>query len=128
LSFPSGWAIEVRRLYADPDGRPGEYRVLVDRLWPRGVSKDALAFDEWAKDLAPSPELRRWYGHDPGRFDGFKARYLDELRSEPRFGAFSHVLKAGSARSSLVLLTATRDVERSGASVLATYLRRRRPG
>jgi uncharacterized protein YeaO (DUF488 family) len=109
--------IVVQRVYDSPLGGPKEYRVLVDRLWPRGVKKDELHMDEWAKDVAPSPELRRWYGHDPSRFDEFRRRYLKELSSS----AAGH-LKAYAG--TLVLLTATRDVEHSGAAVLAEHLRR----
>ena len=108
----------VRRVYDDLRGHRGEYRVLVDRLWPRGVRKDQLRIDEWAKSLAPSTELRLWYGHDLSRFDEFRRRYVKELASvDPR------ALRAHSA--TLVLLTATRDVEHSGAAVLAEYLRRK---
>lgn len=120
-------SIEVRRIYDDPAGHKDEYRALVDRLWPRGLAKEAAKFDQWAKGVAPSTELRRWYGHDPERFGEFRDRYLDELRSDPGAGAVTDLLVAGSSRSTLVLLTATRDVEHSGATVLATHLRRRRP-
>jgi uncharacterized protein YeaO (DUF488 family) len=118
-------AIEVRRVYDDPRGSTGEHRVLVDRLWPRGIAKGALRIDEWAKDLAPSTELRRWYGHQPERFEEFARRYLEELRRPAARQAGRALLEAAGAKP-LVLLTATRDVERSGAAVLARHLRRRR--
>jgi uncharacterized protein YeaO (DUF488 family) len=108
--------IVVRRVYDDPRGTRGEYRVLVDRLWPRGVRKDELHMDEWAKDLAPSTELRRWYGHDPSRFGEFERRYVRELSSADAARLRAH-------KGALVLLTATRDVEHSGAAVLRDYLR-----
>lgn len=117
-------SVDVRRVYDDATGRDG-YRVLVDRLWPRGVAKTALRFDTWSKDIAPSSELRRWFGHDPSRFDEFSRRYRAELRQQPAAQAVSDVLEAARG-STLVLLTATRDVEHSGAQVLARHLRARR--
>lgn len=96
----------------------------MDRLWPRGLAKSALRFDEWAKDLAPSTELRRWYGHDPDRFGEFSRRYLVELRDQQAAEVALDVLKAASRHSLLVLLTATKDVDHSGAAVLARHLRR----
>ena len=109
--------VEVVRVYEDPGRSPGEHRVLVDRLWPRGLTKTSVDFDEWEKDVAPSTELRRWYGHDPGRFAEFARRYRAELAGEPGAAAVSKMRKLASSRR-LVLLTATRDVERSGAAVL----------
>ena len=67
--------VEVVRVYEDTGRTSGDHRVLVDRLWPRGVTKEALDYDEWAKSVAPSSELRRWYGHDPDRFTEFSHRY-----------------------------------------------------
>ncbi len=93
--------------------------MLVDRLWPRGVQKAALDFDEWAKDAAPSTELRRWYGHEPARFSEFARRYRAELEREPGLSALRRLQSfVAPGRGRLVLLTATRDVERSGAAVL----------
>jgi uncharacterized protein YeaO (DUF488 family) len=114
--------VRVARVYDEPNG--SGYRVLVDRLWPRGVAKDRLSLDEWAKDLAPSTELRRWYGHDPARFDEFARRYRDELRARPATECMTRLL-AISRRRPLVLLTATRDVPVSGAQVLAKSLESR---
>lgn len=109
----------VGRIYDGdvPDG----YRVLVDRLWPRGVTKQAAALDGWAKDVAPSAELRRWYGHDPDRFDAFAERYRDELDRPAAADAVAR-LRDLARRRLVVLLTATRDVERSGARVLYDHL------
>lgn len=113
--------IGVVRIYEDP-GRSGtERRILVDRLWPRGMKKDAVDMDEWAKDVAPSSELRRWYGHTPERFAEFARRYRAELAREPAASAVDELRRA-SARTRLVLLTATRDVDRSGAEVLREVL------
>jgi uncharacterized protein YeaO (DUF488 family) len=113
--------IQVRRVYDQPEPADGA-RVLVDRIWPRGISKDAARLEEWAKDVAPSTELRRWYGHDPDRFEEFRRRYLAELdQPEPR-AAVSR-LRALAARGPVTLLTATRDLSLSQAAVLADYLR-----
>ncbi len=109
------------RVYDDPGRRRGERRVLVDRLWPRGVAKATLDIDDWAKDVAPSTELRRWFGHDPVRFAGFRRRYRDELARPPGADAVAE-LAAAASRHRLVLLTATRDVAHSGATVLQELL------
>lgn len=111
-------AIVVHRIY-DPDDEPG-YRVLVDRLWPRGLAKGDAALDEWLKDVAPSTDLRRWYGHEPSRFAEFRKRYRDELEQPPASDAAHYLL--GLQQRRLVLLTATRDIERSGALVLCDRL------
>ena len=114
--------VEVVRVYEDPGRRSGEHRLLVDRLWPRGVQKAALDFDEWAKDAAPSTGLRRWYGHDPERFSEFARRYREELDRQPGAPAIERLRVLARGHGRLVLLTATRDVERSGAAVLADVL------
>jgi uncharacterized protein YeaO (DUF488 family) len=118
--------IEVRRVYECSARQAGEYRVLVDRLWPRGVSKASLPIDRWEKDVAPSTELRRWYGHDPDRFDEFSTRYRSELRKSPAAEALEAILDSAGRHRALILLTATKQVERSGAAVLVDHLRRRR--
>ena len=117
--MPSG--IRVRRVYDPPSPDDGA-RVLVDRIWPRGLRKDAARLDEWAKDVAPSTELRQWYGHDPARFGEFRVRYLSELYGGPQRAALGRLRALASARP-LTLLTATRDVEHSQAAVLARLLR-----
>jgi len=114
--------VEVVRAYEDPGRRPGEHRVLVDRLWPRGVRKAALDFDEWAKDAAPSAELRRWYGHVPERFSEFARRYKAELDCEPGAPIVERLRELARGHGRLVLLTATRDVQHSGAAVLRDVL------
>ena len=96
-------------------------RVLVDRLWPRGFSKERAALDRWAKGVAPSTELRRWYGHEPERFEEFARRYLEELHA-PEAAAALDELRALARERPVVLLTATRDLPRSGAAVLASVL------
>jgi uncharacterized protein YeaO (DUF488 family) len=117
-------AVRVRRAYDQPGPTDG-YRVLVDRLWPRGLSKDAAAVDEWLRDVAPSGELRRWYGHEAGKFAAFRQRYKAELRAPEGARALAHLRElAGSGP--LTLLTATRDVEHSQAAVLAALLQEAR--
>ena len=111
--------IQVIRAY-DTSGSAG-YRALVDRLWPRGVSKSQADIDEWIKDVAPSTELRRWYGHDTARFEEFARRYRDELTRSPAAEAVQHLVSIARRRR-LTLITATRDVEHSGAVVLCEHL------
>ena len=113
--------IRTRRVYEKPEPDDGT-RVLVDRIWPRGLRKDAAALDEWAKDVAPSTELREWYGHDPAKFDEFRRRYLDELSGSAQRKELGR-LRALAAARPVTLLTATREVEISQAAVLAQVLR-----
>jgi uncharacterized protein YeaO (DUF488 family) len=116
--------VRVRRVYDPPDPADG-YRVLVDRLWPRGLSKSAAALDEWVKAVAPSDELRRWYGHEVDKFAVFQERYGAELRAPERADALAHLRQLAES-GPLTLLTATRDVEHSQAAVLAARLREAR--
>ena len=110
----------IRRIY-DEDPDDGARRVLVDRLWPRGFTKERAAIDEWAKDVAPSSDLRRWYQHDPQRFGEFARRYRKELSEPPASDAVAK-LRQAARRSRVALVTATKDVEHSGAHVLLTVL------
>jgi uncharacterized protein YeaO (DUF488 family) len=113
--------VRIRRVYDDPSPEDGA-RVLVDRIWPRGLAKARAALDEWARAVAPSTDLRRWYGHDPARFEEFRRRYLAELADPERQAALRQLRElAGSGR--LTLLTATRDLDHSQAAVLADHLR-----
>ncbi|HEY3471138.1 MAG TPA: DUF488 family protein [Amycolatopsis sp.] len=116
--------VRVRRAYDDPEPEDG-VRVLVDRLWPRGIRKDALNLDDWNKDVAPSAELRGWFGHDPDKFAEFASRYRDELDTVAGRAALDR-LRALPQGKPLTLLTATKDVEHSQAAVLADLLRRHR--
>jgi uncharacterized protein YeaO (DUF488 family) len=113
--------IRVRRVYDDPSPDDGA-RVLVDRIWPRGLRKDAARLDEWAKDVAPSTELRTWYQHDPAKFAEFSRRYTAELRQPGPAEALGR-LRALAAGKPVTLLTATRDLDLSQAAVLAGLLR-----
>jgi uncharacterized protein YeaO (DUF488 family) len=113
--------VRVRRAYDPPEPADGQ-RVLVDRLWPRGLSKSAAALDEWVKAVAPSDELRRWYGHEVDKFAEFRDRYGAELQAPERADALAHLRDLADS-GPLTLLTATRDVEHSQAAVLAARLR-----
>jgi uncharacterized protein YeaO (DUF488 family) len=119
---PMGAArVGLRRVYDAPRTDDG-HRVLVDRLWPRGLAKNAAAIDEWMKAVAPSDELRRWYGHEPGKFEAFRHRYQQELQTPERAEALDR-LRRLAMPGPLTLLTATRDIEHSQAAVLADWLR-----
>jgi uncharacterized protein YeaO (DUF488 family) len=113
--------IRVRRIY-EPAAADDGVRVLVDRVWPRGLRKDAAVLDVWLKDVAPSTELRKWYGHVPEKFPEFETRYRDELATPSALAALDH-LRALAGESTVTLLTATKDVEHSQAAVLARLLR-----
>ncbi|MEU6558512.1 DUF488 domain-containing protein [Nocardia nova] len=112
--------VRVRRIYDDPSPDDGA-RVLVDRIWPRGVSKERAHLDEWCKQIAPSTELRKWYAHDPERFEEFDRRYRDELRDPERAAEMDH-LRALAQDGTLTLLSATKRIDISEAAVLAELL------
>jgi uncharacterized protein YeaO (DUF488 family) len=116
--------VRARRVYEEPEPADGR-RVLVDRLWPRGLSREKASLDEWLKAVAPSDELRRWYGHDPEKFTEFEQRYKAELR-EPEPAEALRQLTDEVRAGPVTLLTATRDVDRSQAQVLVWLLRARR--
>ena len=113
--------VQVRRVYEEPEPEDGT-RVLVDRIWPRGLTRAKAALDEWCKDVAPSDELRKWYGHDPGRFEEFGRRYRVELQGPRQAEALSHLRGLAKDRR-LTLLTGTRTPQISEAAVLAALLR-----
>lgn len=110
--------ITLTRIY---EPAAGGYRVLVDRLWPRGLSKRDASLDEWLKDVGPTTELRKWYGHVPENFSKFKGRYQNELNRPPARQAVDHILDMAYTER-VVLLTATRDIEHSAAQVLLDHL------
>jgi len=112
--------VRIRRIYEAPSPQDGK-RILVDRLWPRGVSKEAAHIDEWLRAVAPSTDLRHWYGHEPDKFGGFKQRYADELADADHADAWLHLVDE-AANGTITLLTATKDVDRSEAAVLAEWL------
>ena len=113
--------INVRRIYEEARKDDGA-RILVDRLWPRGVSKERAHLDEWMKDIAPSTELRQWYSHDPAKFDEFSARYRDEL-GQPAQAAELARLRELARKGPVTLLTASKAVDISEATVIAGLLR-----
>ena len=113
--------IQVKRVYDPPDRNDGA-RVLVDRLWPRGARKETVELTVWLKDIAPSPELRRWFGHDPARFAKFSQRYRSELSAnKDTVGRMEDLMKSGP----VTLLYAAHDTEHNNARVLADYLKAR---
>ncbi|HEX7994621.1 MAG TPA: DUF488 domain-containing protein [Streptosporangiaceae bacterium] len=118
----AGTQVRVRRVYEQPERDDGA-RVLVDRVWPRGLTKDKAALNEWCKDVAPSTELRKWYGHDPERFTEFARRYQAELADADQSEALDH-LRDMAKHGPLTLVTATKAVDISQAAVLADLLRR----
>lgn len=108
--------VRIARIYEEPTADDGK-RILVDRLWPRGVSKERAQLDDWCKAVAPSTELRRWYGHVPERFEEFSARYQAELSEGERAEALAGIAAAAKG-GTVTLLTATKDPELSEAAVL----------
>lgn len=112
--------VRIRRVYDKSTPEDG-VRVLVDRMWPRGLRKDEVDLDEWNKDVAPSAELRAWFGHDPEKFAEFTARYRSELETATGRVALDHLRSLSTGRQ-LTLLTATKDVAHSHATVLADLL------
>jgi uncharacterized protein YeaO (DUF488 family) len=116
--------IWLRRAY-DPPTRNDGWRVLVDRLWPRGVRRDDAHLDDWTKDLAPSDELRTWFGHDPARWEEFQRRYRAELAAH---GDAVDRLVDRTQRGRVTLVFAAHDVERNNAVVLRDVIEERRAG
>jgi uncharacterized protein YeaO (DUF488 family) len=112
--------VRVRRVYDEANDDDG-IRVLVDHIWPRGVSKAKAALAEWCKDVSPSTELRKWYGHDPAKFVEFTGRYRAELEDPDRAEALQHLHEL-AARHRLTLLTATKNPDISEAAVLCDLL------
>lgn len=115
--------IVTKRIYEPVDERDG-YRVLIDRLWPRGVSKTAAHLDEWAKAVAPSTELRHWYGHDPAKWEEFQRRYAAEL-DNPEAQAVLEALAKRAKRGRVTVLYSAKEGTISNAEALAHMLRAR---
>lgn len=112
--------IKLKRVY-DPSSKQDGARVLVDRIWPRGVSREDAALDRWMKEVAPSAELRKWFKHDPGKWEEFRKRYEEELADRGEAIAF---LKETSRRGTLTLVYAAKDPEHNNAAALKRYLER----
>lgn len=115
--------IALKRAY-DPPKRGDGFRVLVDRLWPRGIKKEDLAVDLWAKDLGPSNELRTWFGHVPERWAEFSKRYRAELAAARASASIDAIVAQAKARKSITLVFSAKDVERNQAVVLRAYFER----
>ncbi|MEN9447961.1 MAG: hypothetical protein RJA25_1251 [Bacteroidota bacterium] len=110
--------MKIKRIYETPEAEDG-YRVLVDRIWPRGISKDNAALDEWMKDIAPSTELRKWFNHQPELFPEFKRKYKEELKEKKM--ELNH-LKSIAAKKNLTLLYSAKDTQFNQAVVLLDAL------
>ena len=110
--------INVKRVYASSSVEDGQ-RFLVDRLWPRGLKKELLKIEAWLKDVAPSNELRHWYGHDPDKWCEFNKRYFAELDGEPEAW---HPLLEAARKGNITLLFSTRELELNNAVTLRAYL------
>jgi uncharacterized protein YeaO (DUF488 family) len=111
--------VVLKRAY-EPAAESDGYRVLIDRIWPRGVTKNQARLDEWARELAPSTELRRWFGHDPERFEEFRRRYVEELAAE---GEKLDELRDRASSGRVTLVYGAHDREHNDAVVLAELLR-----
>ena len=110
--------VRIKRIYDQPEPDDGQ-RILVDRLWPRGIARESARLDGWLKELAPSDGLRRWFGHDPERWEEFQARYRQELAQQ---AAQLEQLRHVAATGVLTLLFAARDIDRNNAVVLKEVL------
>ncbi len=115
--------VRIKRAY-EPAASSDGYRVLIDRLWPRGVSRQKAKLHEWERELPPSTELRQWFGHDPNRFEEFRGRYIGELR---RHRSRIAVLRRRAREGTLTLVYSAKDTEHNDAVVLAQVIRRGMP-
>jgi uncharacterized protein YeaO (DUF488 family) len=122
MSNVTGFAMfQAKRVY-EPAAPEDGHRVLIDRLWPRGLSKNAAAVDTWLKDIAPSTALRRWFGHDPARWDEFAERYRQKLEEPERAAALSMLRAIERENDVVTLLFATKDPAQSHAALLLAAL------
>lgn len=110
--------VSIKRIYDEPAASDG-YRILVDRLWPRGVSKHDAALDSWMKDIAPSPELRTWFNHDPDKFAEFRARYISELEQNPAVAELRQII---TDHAIVTLLYGAKDPQINHAIVLRDFI------
>jgi uncharacterized protein YeaO (DUF488 family) len=113
--------ITIKRIYEDYDPHDG-YRILVDRLWPRGVKKETAHIDQWMKDIAPSPDLRKWFNHEPEKWSVFSHKYQDELNHNK--AALEEIRKCAKQQEKITLLYGAKDTEHSHALVLQEYLKK----
>lgn len=112
--------IRCVRIYDEKDA-PG-YRILVDRLWPRGIKKENVGINLWMKDIAPSNELRKWFGHDPEKYGEFAIRYRHEMDGNPAASEFASLCREKLAAQNVILLYAAKDEEHNNAAVLREWL------
>jgi len=117
--------LKMKRIYEAPEKADG-FRVLVDRLWPRGVKKEAAQLDAWLKDSAPSPDLRKWFDHDPEKFATFKERYEEELLTNPQTAAAVAEILKQVETTDVTLVYAARDKEINHVVVLRDFLEKQR--
>lgn len=113
--------IKLERIYDKPQDLSG-YRILVDRLWPRGISKVNAKLDEWEKEVAPSKELRQWFSHDPEKFSEFKTKYIAELDANPKTAEFTALIADKLKTTDVIFLYGAKDRENNQAVVLKDYL------
>lgn len=115
--------LTIKRIYEDASSEDGA-RILVDRLWPRGMKKERAALDEWAKAAAPSPDLRKWYSHDPAKFQEFRVRYLEELDDSDDAASFRASVYKRLEEGNVTLLYAAKDPSNNHAVILKEWLER----
>ena len=121
VALPIMSEVKIKRVYYAPDGDDGT-RILVDRLWPRGLTKERACVDLWLKDIAPSTELRKWFGHDPAKWEQFRERYHREIEANVNLvSLLKEKLKGGA----VTLLFAAKDAEHNEAVALQEWLNRR---
>lgn len=113
--------IKIKRIYNEPDKQDG-YRILIDRLWPRGLSKNNAKIDMWLKDIAPSDKLRKWFSHDVKKWREFEKRYMYELKT--KINQIEEIRKLEKKHKTVVLLYSTKDQLHNNAVVLSNYLKR----
>jgi len=120
MSKTSKGQVRIKRVYETPEPEDGQ-RVLIDRLWPRGLKREDARLDDWLREVAPGDELRRWFGHDPARWEEFQARYRHELEDEAHVAALKK-LRELAQRGPLTLVFAAKDTEHCNAQVLRALL------
>ncbi len=118
--------MKLKKAY-EPPAKADGLRILVERLWPRGLTKERAAIDLWLKDIAPSTELRKWYGHDPAKWAEFRQRYIAELKKEPAHAAVIALLETAAKRN-VTLVYSAHDEQHNSAVLLNEYLTTRTSG
>lgn len=113
--------LQLKRAYQPVDSKDG-YRILVDRRWPRGVSKETLAVDDWAKDIAPTTPLRKWFHHEPEKYAAFEIAYQAELKNNPKYPAFKELVEQHLKKGHVTLIYGAKDEVYNHAQILAKYL------